>query len=154
MTRTTERSFGLPGEIALTDEQKAGLKSLHEELGPKLTELSEKRAAIMTSQRQAALEAAQKTALVNRTPIARQHSDAIKAALNLTDAERTQLTEIDQSIRELNQQIQDRKLSLLTAEQKEELQKRCRCGSRTELNCSVTRPRLRNIQAQGRPGKA
>jgi hypothetical protein len=127
VAKTVERQFGLPGEIALTDEQKAGLKSLHEELGPKLAELSEKRAAIMTAERQAALEAAQKTA--RESNLDRQAAgDAIKAALNLSEAEKTQLAEIEQSQRDLYQQIQDRKLALLTAEQKEELQKRVGVG--------------------------
>lgn len=123
LARTVERQFSIPGEIAITDEQKSGLKSLLEELGPKLTDLSEKRGAIMTSERQATLEAAQKAA--RESNLDRQaYADAVNAALNLTDAEKTQLAEVEQSLRDLFQQIQDRKLALLTSEQKEELQKR------------------------------
>ena len=48
----------------------------------------------------------------------------VASALNLTDAEKTQLQEIEQSLRDLHQQIQDRKMALLTSEQKAELQKR------------------------------
>jgi Spy/CpxP family protein refolding chaperone len=124
---TVERQFGLPGEINLTGEQKAGLKSLHEELGPKLAEWSEKRGAIMTAERQAALEAAQKAA--RESNLDRQaYADAVNAALNLSQAEKTQLAEVEQSLRDLYQQIQDRKLALLTAEQKDELQKRFGSG--------------------------
>lgn len=127
VAKTVERQFGLPGELNLTDEQKAGLKSLHEELGPKLQELSEKRSAIMTAERQTALEAAQKKA--RESSLDRQaYADAVNAALNLSEAEKTQLAEVEKSLRDLHQQIQDRKLALLTAEQKDELQKRFGSG--------------------------
>lgn len=46
----------------------------------------------------------------------------------MTDAEKSQLAEVEQSLRELNQQIRDRMAALLTADQKAELEKRFGAG--------------------------
>ena len=51
-------------------------------------------------------------------------ADAVDAALGLTAAEKAQLVEVEQSLRELNQQIRERITSLLTDSQRAELEKR------------------------------
>ncbi len=117
------RSFTIPGGIAITDEQKTSLLALNGELGGKLAELMEKQALILTDERRAAREAAYKEARESGKD--RQATvDAVEAALKMSDAEKAQLTEVEQSLRELNQQIRERMTALLTAEQKAELEKR------------------------------
>jgi Spy/CpxP family protein refolding chaperone len=59
-------------------------------------------------------------------------ADAVDAALGLTAAEKAQLTEVEQSLRELQQQIRERMIALLTPEQKAELEKRFGDGRRRE----------------------
>jgi Spy/CpxP family protein refolding chaperone len=59
-------------------------------------------------------------------------ADAVDAALGLTAAEKAQLAEVEQGLRELNQQIRERMIALLTPEQKAELEKRFGDGRRRE----------------------
>lgn len=121
------RSFTLPGGMTVSDEQKAALKKLSDELGPKLADLTEKHASILTEERRAARDAAIKEARESGKD-RQAATDAVAAAMKMTDAEKTQLPELDQSLRDLNQQIRDRMMALLTAEQKAELEKRFGTG--------------------------
>lgn len=117
------RSFTVPGGIELTEEQKTSLQALNGELGGKLAELTEKQALIMTEERRAAREAAYKDARENNRD-RQATAEAVDAALKLTDAEKTQLAEVEQSLRELHQQIRERMAAVLTADQRAELEKR------------------------------
>ncbi len=117
------RSFTIPGGITLTEDQKTSLLALNGELGGKLAELTEKQALIMTDERRTAREAAFKDARENSRD-RQATADAVDAALKLTDAEKTQLAEVEQSLRELNQQIRERMAALLTPDQRAELEKR------------------------------
>ncbi len=117
------RSFTIPGGIELTEDQKTSLLALNGELGGKLAELTEKQAVIMTEERRAAREAAYKDARENSRD-RQATADAVDAALKLTEAEKTQLAEVEQSLRELHQQIRERMAALLTADQRAELEKR------------------------------
>lgn len=115
------RIFSIPFEAS--DAQKASLKALQEELGPKLTELTEKQATLLTDERRAAREAAYKEAR-DAGKDRQETADAVNAALKMTDAEKAQLTETEQSLRELQGQIREKMMALLTPEQKAEFEKR------------------------------
>ena len=121
------RTCTIPGGITISDAQKTSLKALHEELGAKLADLTEKHSLILTDDRRAAREAAYKEARESGKD-RQATADAIDAALKMSDAEKAQLAEIEQNLRELNQQIRDRMAALLTAEQKAELEKRFGVG--------------------------
>jgi hypothetical protein len=117
------RSFSIPGPIEATDAQKASLKALQEELGPRLIELTEKQASLLTEERRVAREAAFKEARESGKD-RESTAQAIEAALKMTDAEKAQLAETEQSLRELQQQIRDKIVALMTPEQKAEYEKR------------------------------
>jgi Spy/CpxP family protein refolding chaperone len=121
------RTFSIPGGITISDEQKAGLKTVQDELGAKLTDLTEKHAALLTDERRTAREAAYKEARESGKD-REATSAAINAALNMTDAEKTQLAELETSLRELHQQIRERVMALLTPEQRTELEKKIGTG--------------------------
>lgn len=119
--RELERFFQLPGDFTLTDEQKKGLKALQDEHSAELKTLTEKRDTIMTEERKTALQAVYKDAAgKDRQAL----SEAMDAALKLTDAEKTELNETQHKLGELQRSIQDKKLALLTAEQKAEFEKK------------------------------
>ena len=125
------RTFSLPGNLTLTEEQKTGLKALSGELGTKLADLNEQHALLLTDARRLARESAYKDARESGKD--RQATAvAVDAALGLTAAEKAQLTEVEQSLRELQQQIRERMIALLTPEQKAELEKRFGDGRRRE----------------------
>ena len=117
------RTFSLPAELGLNDKQKADLKTLQEELGPKLTDLTGKHSTLLTEERRLARESAYKDARESGKD-RQATADAVDAALGLTAAEKAQLVEVEQSLRELNQQIRERITSLLTDSQRAELEKR------------------------------
>jgi|GEM_PF-2298937 len=123
------RNFTIPGGLAATDDQQAGLKTLQAELGPKLADLSEKHALLLTDERRLARESAYKDARESGKD-RQATADAVDAALGLTAAEKAQLVEVEQGLRELNQQIRERLMALLTPEQKAELDKRFGAGRR------------------------
>lgn len=125
------RSFTIPGGIALSEEQKTSLLALNGELGGKLADLTEKQALILTDERRAAREAAYKEARESGKD-RQATADAVEAALKMSDAEKAQLAEVEQSLRELNQQIRDRMAALLTAEQRAELEQKFGVGRARE----------------------
>ncbi|MCE9603644.1 MAG: hypothetical protein K8U03_01935 [Planctomycetia bacterium] len=127
-TRDLERMFAMPGDFTLTDEQKKGLKTLQDELIGELTAATEKRDVILTDERKAAREAAYKDIRENNKD-RQAAAEALDAALKLTDAEKSELSASEQKLNELRQKIQERKLALLTAEQKQEFEKKF--GSRS-----------------------
>jgi Spy/CpxP family protein refolding chaperone len=117
------RTFSIPGGIEPSDAQKASLKALQEELGPKLTDLMEKQASLLTDERRVARDAAFKEARENGKD-RESTAQAIDAALKMTDVEKAQLTETEQALRQLHEQIRDKIIALLTPEQKAEFEKR------------------------------
>ncbi len=125
--RELARFFAVPDDIKLSDEQKAGLKSLQDELSGELKTWTEKRNAIMTPERVAARDKVFKEAREGNQD--RQAlAAALQAAVNLSDTERADLTAAEQKLREIYEQIQTRKLGLLTPEQKQEFEKRFGSG--------------------------
>ena len=120
--RGLARIFSLPGGITASAEQQASLKALQEELGAKLADLTEKQALILTDERRTARETALKDARASgkdRQALA----EAVAAAMKMSDAEKTQLAEVEKRLAELHQTIRERLTALLTAEQKAELEK-------------------------------
>ena len=120
--RGLSRIFSLPGSITVSDDQKAGVKALQEELGAKLAELTEKQALILTDERRTARENAFKEARASGKD-RQAFAEAVAAAMKMSDAEKTQLAEVETSLAELHQTIRERLTALLTAEQKAELEK-------------------------------
>ncbi len=120
---STERNAGASGART---EFPAGLK-LTDELGPKLANLTEQHSRTLTAERRAARDAAIKEARESGKD-RQAASDAIAAALKMTDAEKAQLAELDESLRDLRRQIRDRIVALLTAEQQTGLEKRFGAG--------------------------
>jgi Spy/CpxP family protein refolding chaperone len=125
------RTFSIPGGLAISEDQKTSLNALNGELGTKLADLTEKQALLLTDERRAAREAAYKEARESGKD-RQATADAVESALNMTAAEKAQLAEVEQSLRELNQQIRERMMALLTPEQKTELEKRFGDGRRRE----------------------
>ncbi len=124
--RELARYFAVPDDIKLSDEQKAGLKSLQDELSGELKTWTEKRNAIMTPERVAARDKAFKEAREGNQD--RQAlAAALQAAVNLSEAERADLTAAEQKLRELYEQIQTRKLA-------------CSHPSRSKSSRSVSAP--------------
>lgn len=123
------RTFSIPGGLAISEDQKTSLNALNGELGTKLADLTEKQALLLTDERRAAREAAYKEARESGKD-RQATADAVESALNMTAAEKAQLAEVEQSLRELNQQIRERMMALLTPEQKAELEKRFGAGRR------------------------
>lgn len=118
-----ERAFQFPADVNLTDEQKKGLKALQTEYAAELTTLTEKRDAIMTDERKAAVQAVYKEAQESKKD--RQAlGAALDAALKLTEAEKSELSETQQKLNELQRSINEKKLALLTPEQKQEFEKK------------------------------
>jgi Spy/CpxP family protein refolding chaperone len=117
------RAFTLPEGIPTSEEQKASLKALHGEFGGRLAELNERMALLLTDERRAAREAAFREARESGKD-REATTAAVEAALKMTPAEKAQLSEIEQNLRDLNQQIRERMVTILTPEQKAELEKR------------------------------
>ncbi len=117
------RIFTVPGGITVSEEQKTALLGLQTEFGSRLADLTEAQAVILTDERRAARDAAAKE--IRESGKDREAAAAaMEAALKMTDAEKKQLAETEQTLRELNQQIHDRMMTLLTPEQKAELEQK------------------------------
>jgi Spy/CpxP family protein refolding chaperone len=122
--RSMERMFSLPGELKPTEEQIAGLKKLQSELGDELASLTEKRDSIMTPERRMALEEAMKKLRESNNTDRQAFADAMQSALNLSAAEKAELSETEGKLRDVQKKVHEGMLSLLTAEQKAEFEKR------------------------------
>lgn len=127
VAQNTSRVFAFPSDVLLSEQQTASLKALETELGPKFTDLSQRQGALLTEERRVARDAAAKAA--SEAGLGRaETAEAIRAALNFTEAEVAQLAEIETSMRELRTQIQDRKLGILTPEQRQQFEARLGSG--------------------------
>jgi Spy/CpxP family protein refolding chaperone len=123
MTMNVARIFSVPGPGEPSEAQKAGLQALQEELGPKLIELTEKQATLLTDERRLARDAAYKEARESGKD-REATMQAVDAALKMTEAEKAQLAETEQGLRALHEQIREKVMALLTPEQKAEFEKR------------------------------
>lgn len=123
LAQEIERMFQFPGDLTLNEEQKKGLKAVQDEFTAELTAAMEKQNTIMTDERRAAQQAVFKEAAESKKD--RQAlGEALDAALKLTDAEKAELKEAQGKLFDLRGKIQEKKLAVLTPEQKQEFEKK------------------------------
>jgi hypothetical protein len=112
--------FSFPKSIQLDDKQKEAVAGLKKEYTPQLEELRGKRVKIITPERQKAMAEAVKAAKAEGKK-GKELNEARLAALKLTDEEKGQLKELDQAQLKLAKEIGQKKMALLTDEQKASL---------------------------------
>jgi len=108
--------------LDLTDAQQATIEEIKKEFGPKLKAAQEKQESILTEeQKKARAEVFQKA---RESSEGRQNMrETIEKALNLTDAQKTDMAAARKASEELNKALQEKVTSVLTPEQKEKLEK-------------------------------
>ncbi len=113
--------------LDLTDEQKEKLGKVRDEYEPKLQELQDKVAAILTEDQKTAGEAAMKAAKDSgKSEKDRAYYGAIEAAVKLTDAQKEQLAKIDPELTALFKEASRKVMDVLTPEQQEKLKEKLR----------------------------
>jgi hypothetical protein len=116
------RLFAFPSQIKLDEQQQSKLNALKKEYTPRLEELYAKYTKIMTPERQKAREAAIKAARAAGKKD-KEISEAVNAALKLSKDEQAKMDDLVKAQRKLIGEVQQKKLALLTAEQKAQLKK-------------------------------
>jgi len=110
--------FAFPKQIKLDEKQQAKVEELKKEYTPKLNELNDKLAKILTPERvKSASEARKAAAKDGKTK--KEQAQAFEEALKLNDDEKAQRKDIEQARKKLQAEIRTKKLALLTDEQKE-----------------------------------
>jgi Spy/CpxP family protein refolding chaperone len=104
--------------IELTAEQKAKLEQVKKEMGPKLMEARKKTEGILTEEQRKARAEAEKAAKVAGKK-GKEARDAVEAAVKLTEEQQAKLKEASKAARELQNQVRDKVMALLTPEQQE-----------------------------------
>jgi Spy/CpxP family protein refolding chaperone len=118
--RPTPAVFTFPKEITLTEDQQAKLKAIQDEFGPKLAELQKKQTDLLTpEQKKARADAAKANKDANKTGKAAQQ--ATMAALKLTPEQQTKWDAVAAELKPLRAKIEEKKLTILTDEQKTKL---------------------------------
>lgn len=112
----------IPKGLALDAQQKEALAALNAEFHPKLEMLKQQQEGILTSEQKQALADAKNAAKVSGKGKA-QLASLLRDAVQLTDAQIQQKAEIKTKMVALNQQIRDRFMKLLSAEQREVLKR-------------------------------
>ena len=112
--------FRLPAEIALSPEQQTKFDAIQKEYAPRRAELQKKMGDILSDEQKAARKDAQARAKADGLK-GRQANEAVDAAAKLTDAQKTQLADVQKEQRALNAEIRDKVMSILTADQKAKL---------------------------------
>ena len=110
--------FSFGKKITLDKKQQDSLAALKAEYAPKLAEVDKKMAPILTPERRKTAEEARKKALGEGTKgkeLAKVYMDALK----LTPEEKKELGPINKVRNALVKEINEKKMALLTAEQKE-----------------------------------
>jgi hypothetical protein len=110
--------FAFPKQIKLDEKQQAKVEDLKKEYTPKLNELNDKLAKILTPERVKAASEARKAAATDGKN-KKEQGQAYEDALKLNDDEKAQRKEIEQARKKLQGEIRTKKLDLLTDEQKE-----------------------------------
>jgi len=105
---------------AATEEQIKKLADLEKEYAPQLADLSKKASAIVTPERVKASVEARKKAIDDGKK-GKEVQEAVDAAIKLTDDEKKTMKELNAARGKLNQEINKKKMGLLTDEQKESL---------------------------------
>ncbi len=115
--KAVARSFELPSEITLTDEQKTKLEEVKKEFEPKVKEVVKKQSDILTAdQKKARAEAAKAAKAAGKK--GKDAQADITAALKLTDEQKKKQEEVGKELKDLNGQIREKISGFLTADQK------------------------------------
>jgi hypothetical protein len=112
--------FTFPAKIKLSDSQKAKLAELKKEYRPKLTSNHLRYLQIVTNERRLASEEA-RTAAAAKGKEGKELNDLALAAMHLSPEEKSALQDIDEQRQQLVSEINDRKMALLTPDQREAL---------------------------------
>ncbi len=109
--------------LNLTDEQKAKVEDVKKEFAPKAAEIAKKRDAVFTEENKKARAEAEKAAKdAGKNP--REVAQAVREAVKLTDEQKAKMAELRKEEGALMTQRMDKIKAILTAEQKEQLEKR------------------------------
>lgn len=115
--------FAWINRLNLSEEQKGKVEALRKEYEPKLAEGRAKLDGILTpEQKKAQKEAIAKAKEAGKT--GRELFEASRNAVQLTEEQQKQMKEVRTHIAELQHQIREKIMGLLTDEQKAELRKR------------------------------
>lgn len=139
-------AFALPKTIKLDAAQQTKLDDLKKEYGPRLTELNQKFAKIVTPERRTAQAEARKAAQAEGKK-GKELQAAVMAALKLTPEEETQFKELQQTRTKLNREIKQKLTDLLTDEQKEQLKPK----PKPKPNLSLNRAKARSNPRCSKP---
>lgn len=116
-------NFPKVAQIKLDDKQLEKMAELRRDYTPKLDELALKRAKIIPRERELAANAARKEAAAAKKT-KKEQEEAYSTALKLTEDEQAQMKEINAERRKVVREINEKKMALLTEEQKEQLKKK------------------------------
>jgi len=109
--------FAFPKAIKLDEKQQAKVAELKKEYTPKLAEFHTRFVKIMTPERQKAAATARKEAR-DAGKKGKEIAEAVNAALKLSDSEKAEMKDINQGRSKLVKEINQKKMALLTDEQK------------------------------------
>jgi Spy/CpxP family protein refolding chaperone len=107
--------------LTLTDAQKTSLADVKKTYGPKLVAALKKLDVQTPEQKKAAAKAVKDAKAAGKT--GKEVHQAVAAAVNLTDAQKTQLADAKKSVGALEKELRHKVMAVLTPEQKEQVKK-------------------------------
>jgi Spy/CpxP family protein refolding chaperone len=109
--------------LNLTDDQKVNLEEIKKEYAPKVKELEQKMEGILTPEQKTARQEAVKAAKEagKKGPEVRKE---VEAAVKLTNEQKAKQAETRKAMKALHKEIHDKVMSILTPEQKAQLDQR------------------------------
>jgi hypothetical protein len=114
-------AFNIDKRITLDEKQQAQLEELKKEYGPKLKEIGAKIDVVMTPDRKKVAAEARKKAADDGKK-GKELNEAVTAALNLNTEDAAKLKEAQAERQKLVQEINKKKMEILTEEQKKTIQ--------------------------------
>jgi Spy/CpxP family protein refolding chaperone len=111
-------SFDVVKQLNLTEEQKAKVKDLKKEYGPKLKEAGQKAASILTAEQKKARDEAIKAAKAANKKV---NPKELNEVMKLTDEQKTKMDAARKEAQALAKEVNDKIMEILTPEQKEQL---------------------------------
>jgi hypothetical protein len=118
---TADSAFNIDKRITLDEKQQAQLEELKKEYAPKLKEINDKIGVVMTPERQK-VAAEERKRLAAEGKKGKEVNEAVMAALKLSEEEQAKLKEAQAERQKLVQEINKKKMALLTEEQKKTIQ--------------------------------
>jgi len=131
--------FAFPKQIKLDEKQQARVEELKKEYTPKLNELNDKLAKILTPERVKSASEARKAAAKDGKN-KKEQAQAFEDALKLNDDEKAQRKDIEQARKKLQAEIRTKKIALLTDEQKEAIKPKPKDKKPTESKPTEKKP--------------